>query len=677
MNNRLSHLYHLLASNQQSFKISDLASRFNVSTRTVYNDLAKLNEIVSLATGQEITVQQGIIAPLQETNVDIDKLLLNDLDFVSSNKNIRQMRIKEFILLSSDHFSTEALIKSTHVSKNTLINDLKTIKVEFEAEGIQLLSAPFKGYQVIGDEFKIRNLIVAILKQDPLFFEKQEHANEKEALEQVGTFLEGFCEQTNIQLSDESFEEIQLFIWVMKKRIATQKEIPADYFTESFTQEEVFLTKEKETLEEIFANAINHHEMLYLANKLSEASIVKYGEHVSEKWLAFNLLTEKFILEVEKDFEPGRFRYDKKLFESLVNHLRPAYRRALSAVQIENPMLEYVTSTYEALHDSVTRSIQALENELDVTFNAHEVSFFTLLFAASLEKSKQVIPHRMKVILVCNVGISTSEILRNKLENQYEMDILGTFSIREGLTWLEENNVDLVITTAHLKVKNVPVIQVSPFLSDDDMKALANFITPHFTEIKVEDLMNIIQKYVALDGQKTRFLMQELSHYLNVPSEKNILKKRYQPMLKEILTEELIAVNFTATNRDEAVKKSGELLLKQDLIEERYIDAMLKNIEASGVYIVIAPGIAMPHARPEQGAIGIGFSIVTLTEPVVFGHPKNDPVSLVIGLCAVDHHTHLRALAELSEILADEENVKAMLAASSPKEIIAIIERRN
>lgn len=46
----------------------------------------------------------------------------------------------------------------------------------------------------------------------------------------------------------------------------------------------------------------------------------------------------------------------------------------------------------------------------------------------------------------------------------------------------------------------------------------------------------------------------------------------------------------------------GELLEKSGAIEPRYIDAMINTVKEIGPYIVIAPGIAMPHARPEAGA---------------------------------------------------------------------------
>ena len=83
----------------------------------------------------------------------------------------------------------------------------------------------------------------------------------------------------------------------------------------------------------------------------------------------------------------------------------------------------------------------------------------------------------------------------------------------------------------------------------------------------------------------------------------------------------------------------------------------------------------MPHARPECGAKKIGISLMTLKEPVVFGHKVNDPVKIVIGLCAVDHQTHLTALSELVEILNDKEKINMILKAESPEEVMEVVKK--
>jgi len=100
---------------------------------------------------------------------------------------------------------------------------------------------------------------------------------------------------------------------------------------------------------------------------------------------------------------------------------------------------------------------------------------------------------------------------------------------------------------------------------------------------------------------------------------------------------------------------------------------MINTVKEIGPYIVIAPGIAMPHARPEAGAKKIGMSLITLKTPVNFGNKENDPVKIVVCLSAIDHSTHLKALSELAGLLGDEESVNKIKLADEPKTICNLL----
>lgn len=78
MDNRLSNLYSLLAKQQTKVKISELAARFHVSTRTIYNDIDKLNELLETVEAAEIMIEKGHIQYECETPVDIEKILFKN-----------------------------------------------------------------------------------------------------------------------------------------------------------------------------------------------------------------------------------------------------------------------------------------------------------------------------------------------------------------------------------------------------------------------------------------------------------------------------------------------------------------------------------------------------------------------------------------------------------------------
>lgn len=124
-------------------------------------------------------------------------------------------------------------------------------------------------------------------------------------------------------------------------------------------------------------------------------------------------------------------------------------------------------------------------------------------------------------------------------------------------------------------------------------------------------------------------------------------------MIKELISEDSVEVNVAVGDWKEAVRESGFLLEKCGKVEHRYTESMVENVEKMGPYIVVAPGIAMPHARFDKGVKEIGISLLFLKTPVNFGNPENDPVKIVAALSAKDSSSHLDTLAELVELFED------------------------
>lgn len=71
-------------------------------------------------------------------------------------------------------------------------------------------------------------------------------------------------------------------------------------------------------------------------------------------------------------------------------------------------------------------------------------------------------------------------------------------------------------------------------------------------------------------------------------------------MLETWLSASSIALNQRADDYKEAIRIGGNLLVNDGKATPEYASAMIDAVQEFGPYIVIAPGIAMPHARPED-----------------------------------------------------------------------------
>jgi PTS system ascorbate-specific IIA component len=141
------------------------------------------------------------------------------------------------------------------------------------------------------------------------------------------------------------------------------------------------------------------------------------------------------------------------------------------------------------------------------------------------------------------------------------------------------------------------------------------------------------------------------------------------PKLAEAFGENSIRVLAAALDREHAIELAGALLVASGRVTPEYTTAMVEVLDTHGPYFVIAPGIALAHAKPAETVLATGLSLVTLAEPIVFGNDANDPVKLVFGLCAVDHDSHIQMLGELSTLLSNNESVNILLNAGDTEQI--------
>ena len=146
-------------------------------------------------------------------------------------------------------------------------------------------------------------------------------------------------------------------------------------------------------------------------------------------------------------------------------------------------------------------------------------------------------------------------------------------------------------------------------------------------------------------------------------------------MLKDLTNEKLIRLGIEAKDWEDAIRKAAQPLLDEHNIKQSYIDDMIAGIKEVGPYIVLAKHIALPHARPEAGALESAIGVATLKEPVVFGNEANDPVKYLFCLSAKDDMEHLQALAQLAELFEDQAFFELLDRTDDPQEIIAYISK--
>ncbi|QHW36161.1 PTS sugar transporter subunit IIA [Staphylococcus ursi] len=143
-------------------------------------------------------------------------------------------------------------------------------------------------------------------------------------------------------------------------------------------------------------------------------------------------------------------------------------------------------------------------------------------------------------------------------------------------------------------------------------------------------------------------------------------------MSLEMLTEDKISVKECVVSWEEAIKEASQPLIDQAYFSQSYVDAMIDSVYRYGPYIVIAPEIAIAHARPNGNVNKVGVSLLKLNEHIDFGE-KSHYASLVFVFSAVDTHSHLDILQSLARVLGDIETVESLIQSHDEAEILAIL----
>lgn len=146
-------------------------------------------------------------------------------------------------------------------------------------------------------------------------------------------------------------------------------------------------------------------------------------------------------------------------------------------------------------------------------------------------------------------------------------------------------------------------------------------------------------------------------------------------MIQDVLTLDTVRARVDAKDWEEAVRTAGDLLYRKGVVEERYIDHIVQIVKEIGPYIVLIKGVALAHARPEDGAKAIGLSLVTLKKPVCFGNKENDPVNLVFALSAVDNSSHLDLIREMALVFENEQELEQLANCETEEEMLTIIRK--
>jgi len=130
-----------------------------------------------------------------------------------------------------------------------------------------------------------------------------------------------------------------------------------------------------------------------------------------------------------------------------------------------------------------------------------------------------------------------------------------------------------------------------------------------------------------------------------------------------ILSKDRISLQTNATDKVDAIRKAGELLVTSGCVLPEYVDGMLTREQSMSTSL--GNGVAIPHGVYEnrEHILQTGISVLQLTDGVEWD--DGEKVYMVIGIAASSDE-HVGVLSNLADVIDNEETLAELLKTNDP-----------
>ena len=135
-----------------------------------------------------------------------------------------------------------------------------------------------------------------------------------------------------------------------------------------------------------------------------------------------------------------------------------------------------------------------------------------------------------------------------------------------------------------------------------------------------------------------------------------------------------IKLGATVTDKKDAIRQAGELLVTSGAVAPNYVNGMLAREETMSTYL--GEGVAIPHGQYEnrEEIFETGISVLQVPAGVLWEEDDDDEEKayLVIGIAASEDE-HIGVLSKLAEAIEEEEIVEKLRTTTDPEDVLAIL----
>ncbi|MBU3828327.1 MAG: HTH domain-containing protein [Candidatus Lactobacillus pullistercoris] len=487
LTDRQKQLLFLLLVSPKGVSIKKIEERLQISRRTVYREFSNLKETLATRNLQIINDKgKYFFSGNKQSLAQIKDAVRQAKEQTIMSVTQRENAIAAQLLINDQPCKIIELALELEVSEATIQNDLNAVAESLARYHLDLTRRKGIGIAITGAEIKKREVLVDILANEINeydFFKFLHHKIDKPGiflrildskllLAVAQTLDQSIVKQIKLN-TDQKLIELILFFTITLERIVQGHTLTLVKPAQDSLKYQGYVYRFFAVFEENRQITVTQNEINYLAAKVKECDYQQipfqyknnYELELSEKVKKFiALVSEKMKVNFQKNpaFVAHLTQHIFNLIQQRVTLLPDAKIDSLTGLSQRFATLYQVIQTYWR---QVFPDEQLTTSEMQLI-----LVYFAKEYTSSITRSD------LSALVVCENGIGTSAILRERIKQEIPEIKEISLSRVSNLNNLDLKNYDLVLSTLKLKGFSRDYLLVSPLLLDDEIQQIRAYL---------------------------------------------------------------------------------------------------------------------------------------------------------------------------------------------------------
>lgn len=457
---KLLNQYHILSADK-------IAKMLNVSTKTIRNEIHKINSSLNL---NYIISQKG-------TGYLINEQIQLEKEY-ASEQNIQHLILKK--ILNHDFYNFYELADELFISESNLQRHIKRVNkiIQKRNSSIKICRQQNQLY-LNGTETEKRQITTYFLMNELNQYNFNLSMYQSLFLRidilELQKIITEFNNAHHLNLRDVEIISLVIHVALMLERVIRGNEI---------INEVDFVNDEYNHLSIQFANILQiRYEIKLNKSEIKYLSLLLAGKVPSIEENDINEVKQfiqQLIIEINESFDVD-LQQDSKFADSFLIHLIGLKRRITNHTFLNNPLIKELQKNFPVIYDMSVFIALKIQEFFSTQLYEDEIGYITLHLMGAIERLHTSL-HK-KIVLIYPFGQAGYDYIVKKINHIHdlEIEICCQLSMFDAFQ-IKEYQPDLVISFVHIEEKvGYPIYVCHNLLLEEDIENIYNILKGNHT----------------------------------------------------------------------------------------------------------------------------------------------------------------------------------------------------